>query len=151
MNGWLTAAAALLLCGVGPAVAGVATGPVRRRVVAQNLATLLVCLVLLLLAQGYDRSAYVDLALVLALLGPVGTLVYARLLAGELARRPPRTRGTIWPAVLATVLVVSPLCAVTGPGRAMVKLLVIGALLIAGNVVAARALDDPSPEAAPGV
>lgn len=47
------------------------------------------------------------------------------------------------------MLVVLPLCVVTGPARATAKLLVIGALLIAGNVVASRALDDPVPEAAP--
>ncbi|MEV8564378.1 monovalent cation/H+ antiporter complex subunit F [Streptomyces sp. NPDC051322] len=149
MNGWLAAAAALLLCGVGPALWGVATGPVRRRVVAQNLATLLTCLALLLLARGYHRTAYVDLGLVLSLLGPVGTLVYARLLADELAEDPPRSSRTTWPAVVATLLVVLPLCVATGPGRGMVKLLVIGALLIAGNVVAARALDDPIPEMVP--
>ncbi|MEV6795800.1 MrpF/PhaF family protein [Streptomyces sp. NPDC051320] len=149
MNGWLAAAAALLLCGVGPALWGVATGPVRRRVVAQNLATLLTCLVLLLLAQGYHRTAYVDLGLVLSLLGPVGTLVYARLLADELADDPPRSSRTTRPAVVATLLVVLPLCVATGPGRATVKLLVTGALLIAGNVVASRALDDPIPEDVP--
>lgn len=32
------------------------------------------------------------------------------------------------------------LCVAAGPGRAMVKLLVTGALLIGGNVIAARAL-----------
>ncbi|MET9529209.1 monovalent cation/H+ antiporter complex subunit F [Streptomyces sp. NPDC006649] len=150
MNGWLFAAAALLVCGVAPALWGVSTGPLRRRVVAQNQATLLVCLALLLLAQGFGRSfAYTDLALVLAVLGPVGTLVYARLLADDLADDPPHSSRTTWPAVAATVLVVLPLCVVTGPARATAKLLVIGALLIAGNVVASRALDDPVPEAAP--
>lgn len=149
MNGWLAAAAVLLACGVGPALLGVTTGPLRRRVVAQNLTTLLVCLALLLLAQGYHRAAYVDLALVLALLGPVGTLVYARLLADELAGDPPRSSRISRPAALATVLVVIPLCVAAGPGRAMVKLLLIGTLLITGNVAASRALDEPSPEEAP--
>ncbi|WP_438947771.1 MrpF/PhaF family protein [Streptomyces triticisoli] len=62
-----------------------ATGPLKRRVVAQNLSSAMVCPGLLLLSQVYGRTAYVDLALLLALLGPVGTLVLARLLAGELA------------------------------------------------------------------
>lgn len=76
---------------------GVSTGPLRRRVVAQNQATLLVCLALLLLAQGFGRSsAYTDLALVLAVLGPVGTLVYARLLADDLADDPPHSSRTTW-------------------------------------------------------
>ncbi|MET7517570.1 MrpF/PhaF family protein [Streptomyces sp. NPDC005480] len=143
MNGWLVAAAALLALGVAPALWGASTGPVRRRVVAQNLATLLVCLVMLLLAQGYARTSYIDLALVLAVLGPAGTLVYARLLADELAAEPPTARVTrimTGLAVAAPALVVLPLCVATGPGRALVKLLVIGALLIAGNAVAGRAV-----------
>ncbi|MDQ0993793.1 MrpF/PhaF family protein [Streptomyces sp. V3I7] len=143
---WSVAALFLLVVGLGPAVRGVATGPLRRRVVAQNTATLVVCLVFLLLAQGYGRTSYVDLALVLAVLGPAGTLVYARLLAADLERDPPRTRGGVLAAVALTVLVVIPLCVVTGPGRAMAKLLVVGALLITGNVVASRALGGRQPK-----
>ncbi|MET9815104.1 monovalent cation/H+ antiporter complex subunit F [Streptomyces sp. NPDC006355] len=75
MNGWILAATLLLGTGLTAALWGVATGPPRRRVVAQNLSTALACPGLLLLAQGYDRPSYVDLALALALLGPVGTLV----------------------------------------------------------------------------
>jgi multisubunit Na+/H+ antiporter MnhF subunit len=150
VNGWLAAAAALLVCGVGPALAGVATGPVRRRVVAQNMATLLVCLVLLLLAQGYARSSYLDAALVLALLGPAGTLIYARLFVEELREDPPR--GRRWEAVSAVLCaaVVLPLCGVTDPGRATVKLIVIGAILVAGNLVSSYALRAGAPSGAPG-
>ncbi|MFB7418220.1 MrpF/PhaF family protein [Streptomyces sp. NPDC056210] len=143
VNSWLVAAAALLALGVGPALWGATTGPVRRRVVAQNLATLLVCLVMLLLAQGYARPAYIDLGLVLSVLGPAGTLVYARLLADELAANPPAarvTRGMTMLSVAAPPLVVVPLCVVTGPGRTLAKLLVIGALLTAGNTVSGRAV-----------
>ncbi|MEU6578597.1 MrpF/PhaF family protein [Streptomyces sp. NPDC046805] len=137
---WLAAAFALLVAGLAPAVWGVATGPLRRRVVAQNTATLVVCLAFLLLSQGYGRTSYVDLALVLAVVGPAGTLVYARLLAEDLERDPPRARGTVHVAVALTVLVVVPLCVAAGPGRATAKLVVIGALLVVGNVVASRAL-----------
>jgi multisubunit Na+/H+ antiporter MnhF subunit len=140
VNGWLAAAAVVLAGGVGAALWGVATGPLRRRVVAQNLSTALACPGLLLLSQGYDRPSYVDLALVLALLGPVGTLVFARLLADELAADPPRARGVTWAAAALGAAVVLALCAATGPSRAMAKLLVVGALLIAGNLVASRAL-----------
>ncbi|MFG1664523.1 monovalent cation/H+ antiporter complex subunit F [Streptomyces sp. Y7] len=140
MNGWLLAAALVLGGGVGAALWGVATGPLRRRVVAQNLSTALACPGLLLLAQGYDRPAYVDLALVLALLGPVGTLVFARLLTDELAADPPRARALTWAAAALGAAVVLALCAAAGPGRAMIKLLVTGALLIGGNIVASRAL-----------
>ncbi|MCF3129709.1 monovalent cation/H+ antiporter complex subunit F [Streptomyces olivochromogenes] len=140
MNDWNLAATLLLAVGAGAAVWGVSTGPLRRRVVAQNLSTSAVCPSLLLLAQGYDRPSYVDLALLLALLGPVGTLVFARLLSDELTDDPPRARGLTWAAAGLGAVTVVVLCAAVGPSRAMVKLLVIGALLIGGNVVASRAL-----------
>ncbi|MGI5380168.1 monovalent cation/H+ antiporter complex subunit F [Streptomyces sp. CA-251387] len=140
MNGWLLAATVVLGGGVGATLWGVATGPLRRRVVAQNLSTALACPGLLLLAQGYDRPSYVDLALVLALLGPVGTLVFARLLSDELADDRPRAWGVTWAAAGLGAAVVLVLCVAVGPSRAMVKLLVTGALLIGGNIVASRAL-----------
>lgn len=140
MNGWLLAATVVLGGGVGATVWGVATGPLRRGVVAQNLSTALACPGLLLLAQGYDRPAYVDLALVLALLGPVGTLVFARLLTGELADDPPRARGLTWAAAGLGAAVVLALCVAEGPSRAMLKVLLTGVLLIGGNIVASHAL-----------
>ncbi|MEU6372440.1 monovalent cation/H+ antiporter complex subunit F [Streptomyces sp. NPDC046909] len=140
MNGWILAATVALGAGIGATLWGVATGPLRRRVVAQNLSTALACPALLLLAHGYGRPSYVDLALVLALLGPVGTLVFARLLAAELAEDPPRAWGATWAVAGFGAAVVLVLCAAEGPSRAMVKLLVTGALLIGGNIVASRAL-----------
>ena len=140
MNGWTAAATVLLGCGLGTALWGVATGPLRRRVVAQNLSTALACPGLLLLSQAYGRPSYVDLGLVLALLGPVGTLVFARLLADELAEDPPSARGVTWAVACLGAGAVIALCVATGPSRAMVKLLVIGALLISGNLLASRAL-----------
>ncbi|AZP21952.1 hypothetical protein EJC51_41205 [Streptomyces aquilus] len=150
MNGWILAATVALGAGLGTTLWGVATGPLRRRVVAQNMSTALACPALLLLSQGYTRPSYVDLALVLALLGPVGTLVFARLLAGELADDPPRAWGVTWVVAGFGAVVVGIVCAATGPSRAMVKLLVIGALLIAGNVVASRALSGGFPGAGRG-
>ncbi|MGX4687979.1 monovalent cation/H+ antiporter complex subunit F [Streptomyces sp. JNUCC 63] len=140
MNGWILAATVVLAVGLGTTLWGVATGPLKRRVVAQNLSTAMVCPGLLLLSQGYDRTAYVDLALLMALLGPVGTLVFARLLAGELADDPPRAWGPTWAAAGVGAVVVLVLCAVTGPGRSLVKLLFVGALLVGGNLIASRAL-----------
>ncbi|MGQ4389984.1 monovalent cation/H+ antiporter complex subunit F [Streptomyces sp. SAS_270] len=140
MNAWTAAATAVFAGGVGATVWGVATGPLRRRAVAQNLSTALACPGLLLLSQGYDRPSYVDLALILALLGPVGTLVFARLLAEDLAKDPPRAWSLTFAVAGLGGVVVLVLCAATGPSRAMVKLLVIGALLIGGNLVASRAL-----------
>ncbi|MFF8941945.1 monovalent cation/H+ antiporter complex subunit F [Streptomyces sp. NPDC014864] len=140
MNGWILTASCVLAAGLGAVLWGVTTGPLRRRAVAQNLSTAVACPALLLLAQGYDRPSYVDLALLLALLGPVGTLVFARLLAAELAEDPPRARAATWVCAGLGALVVLALCAVTGPGRATVKLLAVGALLIGGNLIASRAL-----------
>ncbi|MFH8631941.1 monovalent cation/H+ antiporter complex subunit F [Streptomyces lydicus] len=143
MNGWTAAGTALLLCGVAPAACATATGPVSRRVPAQNLTTTLLSLVFLLLAQGFGRTAYVDTALVLSVLGPAGTLLYVRLLADRLAARPPRPRSLLATTALnyvAVPAVVVPLCFVTGPGRALVKLLVIGGLLVLGSRTASRAM-----------
>ncbi|WNM33119.1 monovalent cation/H+ antiporter complex subunit F [Streptomyces sp. Li-HN-5-11] len=145
MNGWILAAAVVLTVGMGATLWGVATGPLGRRVVAQNLSNSIVCPGLLLLAQGYGRTSYVDLALVLALLGPVGTLVFARLLADELADDPPQAWGATWAVAAVGTVVVLVLCAVTGPGRAMVKLLVVGALVVGGNLIASRALSGGFP------
>ncbi|MER7938014.1 MULTISPECIES: MrpF/PhaF family protein [unclassified Streptomyces] len=140
MNGWILAATVLLAGGAGTALWAVSTGPLGRRVTGQNLATSAVCPSLLLLAQGYGRPSYVDLALLTALLGPVGTLVFARLLADELSVERPAARRLTWAAAGIGALVVVVLCAVAGPGRAAVKLLVVGALLIGGNLIASRAL-----------
>lgn len=140
MNGWVLAATILLGAGLAAAVWGVASGPPARRAVAQNLTTSVACPGLLLLAQGYDRSSYVDLALLLALLGPVGTLVFARLLAEDLAGSGAFAWRLTWAAAGVGAVVVVAVCVAAGPGRAMVKLLVTGALLIGGNLVASRAL-----------
>jgi len=160
VNGWILAATVVLAGGGAAVLWGVTSGPMSRRVVAQNLATSVACPALLLLAQGYDRPAYVDLALLMALLGPIGTLVFARLLAVDLAGDRPRAGrespacrandgnfasgpaawGPTWAAAALGAGVVVAVCVATGPGRAMVKLLVTGALLIGGNVIASRAL-----------
>ncbi|MGM9469690.1 MrpF/PhaF family protein [Streptomyces murinus] len=140
MNGWILAATVELGGGGAAALWGVTTGPTARRVVAQNLTTAVLCPALLLLAQGYGRPAYVDLALLLALLGPVGTLVFARLLHEDLEGRRPSAWGLTYAVAGVGAAVAIALCAATGPGRPMVKLLVIGALLIGGNLIASRAL-----------
>jgi multisubunit Na+/H+ antiporter MnhF subunit len=140
VNGWILAATVELGGGGAAALWGVTTGPPARRVVAQNMTTSVLCPALLLLSQGYGRPSYVDLALLLALLGPVGTLVFARLLSDDLEGGRASAWGLTWTAAGLSAAVVVAVCVATGPGRAMVKLLVIGALLIAGNVIASRAL-----------
>ncbi|UNT00231.1 monovalent cation/H+ antiporter complex subunit F [Streptomyces tubbatahanensis] len=146
MNGWLAAACALLLVGFLPALLGICTGPVRRRVLAQNLATVLAALVMLLLSQGYARPSYTDMALVLAVLGPVGTLVYERLLGEELRASRPRPLVTRTMTVLGVApvpVVVLPVCVAATPGRTTLKLLFIGCLLVAGSALCTRALTTP--------
>lgn len=140
VNGWILAATIELGGGGAAALWGVATGPPARRVIAQNMTTSAVCPALLLLAQGYGRPSYVDLALLLALLGPVGTLVFARLLGDDLAGQQPSAWALTWTAAGLGAAAVLALCVAGSPGRATVKLLVIGALLISGNLVASRAL-----------
>lgn len=116
MNTWLACASVLLVAGLFPVVWGVSTGPLGRGVVAQNFGTSVVCLVMLLLAEGYGRPAYTDLALVLAVLGPVGTLVYTRLLADELGEAPPKAQLPTVLAAAATVPVVIASCVAMRPG-----------------------------------
>ena len=57
MNGWILAATVLLAAGGGAALWGVATGPLSRRVIAQNLSTTAVCPSLLLLAPPCSSGA----------------------------------------------------------------------------------------------
>ncbi|WP_317446725.1 monovalent cation/H+ antiporter complex subunit F [Streptomyces collinus] len=140
MNGWVLAAAVELAVAGSASLWGVSTGPLPRRAMAQNLITSALCPALLLLSQGYARPSYVDLALLMALLAPIGTLVFARLLADELADDPPRAWGLTWTAAALSAVAVVAVCVATGPGRAMVKVLVIGVLLIGGNLVASAAL-----------
>ena len=76
MNVWLLAALGLLLalvpCGVVIARAGRFD-----RLVALQLATSAVLLILVALAEADDRPSYMDLALTLALLAFPGTLAFA--------------------------------------------------------------------------
>lgn len=128
-EGWLAAAVVPLL-GLLPVLWYAATGAPSSRLVAQNLAQLLGALALLLSAQGFGRPDYLDVALVLAVLAPAGTLVYARFLGGL-----PPARVVRWTALVGVPSAVVPLCVAAGPGRQAVKVLVIGALLLAGALV----------------
>ncbi|PYC70627.1 hypothetical protein C7C46_27265 [Streptomyces tateyamensis] len=83
VNAWLLAAAVLLVGAVGPGAVVALRGPAQQRLLGASLAATAVTAVLLLLAQGFGRSSYVDVALILAVLAPTGTLVFTRLLAGD--------------------------------------------------------------------
>ncbi|RKT09458.1 multisubunit Na+/H+ antiporter MnhF subunit [Streptomyces sp. 1114.5] len=83
MNAWLLAAAFLGAGGVAPCLLLGLRGEPPQRLAGLNLAATLTSVLLLLLAQGFSRSSYTDLALDLAVLAPAGTLVFTRFLAGE--------------------------------------------------------------------
>ena len=79
MNVWLIGATALL-AGVLPCGWVVLRGRLTEALVALELAGTLVTLVLVLLAEGFHRSSYFTLPLVLAALSFVGALVFVRFL-----------------------------------------------------------------------
>jgi multicomponent Na+:H+ antiporter subunit F len=79
MNEWLIAATVLLV-GLVPCVIVMMRGAVVEALVALQMASVLETVTLLLLAEGYHRAPFFDLALVLALLSLAGGLVFARML-----------------------------------------------------------------------
>ena len=80
MNVWLIGAtvllAALLPCGVV-----LLREPILDALVALELVTTLATVALLLLAEGYHRSSYFAVPIVLAFLNVVGALIFVRFLA----------------------------------------------------------------------
>jgi multicomponent Na+:H+ antiporter subunit F len=79
MNEWLVAAAVVLVL-LGPCLLVCALAGIGDALVALEVAGLLVVSELLLLAEGFHRQPFVDLAVVFAVLGFVGALAFARLL-----------------------------------------------------------------------
>ena len=79
MNEWVLAALALL-AGLVPCGWLCLRGDPVNRLVGLELAGVLDTLVLLLLAEGFHRQVYFDLALALALLSLASGLVFARFL-----------------------------------------------------------------------
>ena len=79
MNAWLIAATVLLL-GLVPCGVVMVRGSSVEALVGLQMAGVLETVVLLLLAEGFHRPPFFDLALVLALLTLAGGLVFARML-----------------------------------------------------------------------
>lgn len=77
MNVWLVAAT-VLLAGLVPCGWVLLRGQIEDALVAIELVSTLVTVVLLLLAEGFHRSVYFELALVLAAMSFVGALVFVR-------------------------------------------------------------------------
>lgn len=80
MNAWLLAATVLLVAGLLPCLVVTLVSDAIQRLVGLELAGVVATVVLLLLAQGFERTSYIDLAVVLALLSFAGSLVFARFL-----------------------------------------------------------------------
>jgi multisubunit Na+/H+ antiporter MnhF subunit len=79
MNVWLIATT-VLLTGLLPCVWVAMRGSIVSALAALELASTITTLVLVLLAQGYRRDPFMDLALVSALLSFAGALSFARFL-----------------------------------------------------------------------
>jgi multicomponent Na+:H+ antiporter subunit F len=79
MNGWLIAATILLL-GLVPCAIVIVRGRIVEALVGLQMAGIIQTVVLLLLAEGFHRPPFFDLAVVLALLSLAGGLVFARML-----------------------------------------------------------------------
>jgi multicomponent Na+:H+ antiporter subunit F len=79
VNAWLIAATALLL-GIVPLLVVCVRHSALDALVALELASTITTFVLMLLAQGYRRDPFFDLALVSALLSFAGALTFARFL-----------------------------------------------------------------------
>jgi multisubunit Na+/H+ antiporter MnhF subunit len=79
VNAWLIAATALMV-GLLPCLWICARHRPLDALVALELASTITTLVLVLLAQGYRRDPFMDLALVSALLSFAGALAFARFL-----------------------------------------------------------------------
>jgi multicomponent Na+:H+ antiporter subunit F len=79
MNAWLVAAAFVLVALLADGVY-TARGPLADRLIGFELGGILATIALLLLAEGYDRDIYFDLAVVVAAISFTGSLVFARFL-----------------------------------------------------------------------
>ncbi|WP_328321478.1 monovalent cation/H+ antiporter complex subunit F [Streptomyces sp. NBC_00388] len=92
MNAWLLACCVLLPLGMGPCLWSACRGEPAVRLAGIALGGAVAAAVFLLAARGLQRPAYTDLALVLAVLSPAGTLVFCRCLAGGARPSQDRTR-----------------------------------------------------------
>ncbi len=83
MNEWEIAAAvlgfALIPCGAVALVSGAPSG-----LAALELASVLLSTILMLLAEGFHRQPFVDLAVVFVPMSLVGSLLFARLMEHDL-------------------------------------------------------------------
>jgi multicomponent Na+:H+ antiporter subunit F len=79
VTGWVVAAVALIVLILAVGIVA-SIGSLMRRVIALEVGGVLVSLALLLLAEGFDRDVYFDLAVVLAAMTFATSLVFVRFL-----------------------------------------------------------------------
>ena len=78
------ACVALVVCGILPCLIGVCRGEPLDRLAGLVALSSVATALLILLASAFVRPAYVDVALVLTVLGFAGSLVFARFFARSL-------------------------------------------------------------------
>ncbi|MFG2819616.1 MrpF/PhaF family protein [Kitasatospora sp. NPDC048365] len=83
MNAWAVAALVVLAVPFPACLWIAARGSTVRRLAGVSLLSTCTGAFFLLLPPAYERSSYQDLALVLAVLAPAGTLVFTRFVAGR--------------------------------------------------------------------
>jgi multicomponent Na+:H+ antiporter subunit F len=80
LNEWLLAASVLLVGGLVPLAVAAVTADAISGAVALNLGGPITAVILLLLSEGLHRQPFVDLAVVLAVVSFVGSVIVARFL-----------------------------------------------------------------------
>ena len=83
MNEWLLAAVVLGICLIPCAAVCVFAGPLSG-LAALEVAGALTTAVLMLLAEGFHRQPFIDLAVVFGALSVIGAIIFARLLEHDL-------------------------------------------------------------------
>ncbi len=83
MNEW-EIVALVLAAGFIPCLAVCVLRDATHALAAVEVASVLLCSILMLLSQGFHRQPFIDLALVFAILSLIGALIFARLMEREL-------------------------------------------------------------------
>ena len=83
VNPWEIAATALGFALIACALVAALSGPAHGRA-AIELSSVLLTTILMLLAEGFHRQPFIDLAVVFALMGTIGSLTFARVMERQL-------------------------------------------------------------------
>ncbi|HEY6399349.1 MAG TPA: monovalent cation/H+ antiporter complex subunit F [Solirubrobacteraceae bacterium] len=83
MNEW-EIAAVVLIAALVPCLGVCVLAGVSAALAAMEVASVLAISALMVLSEGFQRQPFIDLALVLAMLGLIGSLVFARMMEAEI-------------------------------------------------------------------